>query len=65
MHLLPVEDAAVDRLDQVAGLEPRLLDRVAADEDRPLEDDVVELSRARLVRADRTDERPRLQPLSA
>ena len=65
VHLEPVEDAAVDGLDQVARLELRLLDRVAADEDGPLEDDVVELARLRPVRADGTDERPRLEPLAA
>src|SRR5207249_409277 len=63
VHLEPVEDAALDGLDQIARLEARLLDRVAANEDRPLEDDVVELSRARLVCADRADERARLKPL--
>ena len=46
VHLEPVEDAALDRLDQVARLEPRLLDRVAADERGALEHDVVELARA-------------------
>ena len=65
VHLEPVEDAAVDGLDQVSGLELRLLDRVAADEDGAFEDDVVELARLRPVRADRADERPRLEPLAA
>ena len=44
VHLEPVEDAALDRLDQVARLEPRLLERVAADERRALEHRVVELA---------------------
>ena len=65
MHLEPVEDAALDRLDQVARLALRLLERVAADERGALEDDVVELARVRVVRADRADERARLQPLAA
>ena len=65
VHLEPVEDAPLDGLDQVARLEPRLLDRVAADEDGALEHGVVELARARLVRADRADERAGLQPLAA
>ena len=42
-----------------------LVERVAADEDGALEDRVVELARPRLVRADRADERPGLQPLAA
>ena len=46
VHLEPVEDAALDRLDQVARLEPRLLARVAAHERCALEHDVVELARA-------------------
>ncbi len=65
VHLEPVEDAALDRLDQVARLEPRLLARVAADEARALEHDVVELAAARIVRADCADERPGSQPLPA
>src|SRR5206468_12768797 len=65
VHLEPVEDAALDRLDQVARLELCLLDRVAADEDGALEDDVVELAGLRLVRAHGADERSRLQPLAA
>ncbi len=65
VHLEPVEDSCGDRLDQVARLELRLLDRVAADEGRALEDGVVELPPARDVRARRDDERARLQPLAA
>ena len=65
MHLEPVEHTAVDGLDQIARLAPRLLERVAADESRALEHDVVELARARIVRADRADERALAQPLSA
>ena len=65
VHLEPVEDAALDGLDQVSRLDLRLLDRVAADEDGALEDDVVELARLRPVRADGADERPRLEPFAA
>ena len=65
VHLEPVEDAGRDRLDQVAGLAPRLLARVAADERRPLEHDVVELPRGRPVGAHRADERAGRQPVAA
>ena len=65
VHLEPVEDAALDRLDQVARLELRLLERVAADERRALEHGVVELAPRRVVRADRADERAVAQPLAA
>ena len=53
VHLEPVEDAGRDRLDQIGGLELRVLARVAADEGGALEDDVVELAAAAVVRADR------------
>ena len=65
VHLEPVEHAALDRLDQVGRLEPGLLDGVAADEDRALEHDVVELAGAAVVGADRADERAGPQPLAA
>ena len=65
VHLEPVEDAALDRLDQVAGLELRLLARVAADERGALEHRVVELAARRVVGADRADERALAQPLAA
>ena len=65
VHLEPVEHARLDRLDQVGGLELRVLERVAADERGALEDDVVELAPAAVVRADRADERARPQPLAA
>ena len=65
VHLEPVEHAALDRLDQVARLELRLLERVAADEGRPLEHGVVELAPPRVVGADRADERAGAQPLAA
>ena len=65
VHLEPVEDAALDGLDQVARLELRLLARVAADERRALEHRVVELAPRRVVRADRADERALAQPLAA
>src|SRR6266516_3062475 len=44
VYLEPVEHPGSNRLDQVSRLEPRLLDRVAADERGPLEDDVVQLA---------------------
>ena len=59
VHLEPVEDAGLDRLDQVGRLEPRVLDRVAADERRALEHDVVELAAPAVVRADGAHERAR------
>src|SRR5205814_2054026 len=65
VDLEPVEHPRLDRLDQVARLEPRLLARVAADESRALEHDVVELAGPRLVCADRADEGSGPQPLPA
>ena len=65
VHLEPVEHALRHGLDQVAGLDLRVVERVAADERRALEDGVVELARLRVVRARRADERARLQPLAA
>ena len=44
VHLEPVEDAALDRLDQVARLELACSTRVAADERGALEHGVVELA---------------------
>ena len=64
MHLEPIEDARLDRLDQIGGLELRVVERVAADEGGTLEDDVVELTAAAVVRADRADERAGAQPLA-
>ena len=65
VHLEPVEKAALDRLDQVGRLEPGVLDRVAADEGRALEHDVVELAAAAVVGADGAHERALPQPLAA
>src|SRR5206468_11641724 len=65
VHLEPVERARLDGLDQVGRLDSRLLERVAADERGTLERDVVELATARMVRADRADERALAQPLAA
>ena len=65
VHLQPVEDTRRDRLDEVAGLAPRVGDRVAAHEGGALEDDVVELPLVRDVRADGADERARQQPVAA
>src|SRR5690349_6487971 len=65
MHLEPVEDAALDRLDQVAGLDLRLLLQVAADESRALEHDVVELAARPMVRARGADEGAWAEPLAA
>src|SRR5215210_714302 len=53
VHLEPVEDALLDRLDEVTRFEPRLLSRVTADECGALENRVVELPRTAIVRADR------------
>src|SRR5947208_3633768 len=39
VHLEPIEDAGLHRLDQIARFDPRLLARVAADERGSLEDD--------------------------
>src|SRR5207248_2867431 len=50
--------------DEVGGLELRVLARVAADEGGALEDSVVELAPAAVVRTDRADERTRAQPLA-
>ena len=65
VHLEPVEDAALDGLDQVAGLELRLLARVAAHERGPLEHRVVELAARRVVGADCADEGAFPEPLAA
>src|SRR4029450_4312203 len=54
-----------DALDQISELELRLLDRVATHEARALEDGVVQLARAPVVRADRADQRSRLNPLAS
>ena len=64
VHRRPVEDAALDRLDQIAGLELRLRARVGADERRAAQHLVVELARGRRVRPDRADERAVAQPLA-
>ena len=60
VHLEPVEHALRDGLDQVARLDLRVVDRVAADEGGALEHGVVELAGLRTVRAGRADERPGL-----
>ena len=65
VHLEPVEQALGHGLDQVAGLDPRVGQRVAADERRPLENGVVELPRPRVVRAGGAHERARPEPLAA
>jgi hypothetical protein len=65
VHLEPVERTGLDGLDQVAGLELRVLPRVAADERRALQDDVVELALAEVVGADCADERALGQPVAA
>src|SRR6266511_2926871 len=64
VYLEPVEYPGLDRLDQVGRLEPRVLDRVAADEARALEYHVVELAAAAVVCTDRAHERTRPQPLA-
>ena len=65
VHLEPVEHAGLHRLDEIARLELRLLEPVAADEARTLEHRVVELAARHDVGAGRHDERPRLEPLAA
>src|SRR3984893_2329682 len=65
VHLQPVEHADLDRLDQVAGLEPRAFHRIAADKGGPLQHDVVELSTPAVVGANRAYERPAPEPLAA
>jgi len=65
VHLEPVENAGLDRLDQVSRLELRVLDRVAADEHRAGEHVVVELAAPSVVRADRAHERAVAQPVAA
>src|SRR5215213_2530390 len=62
VHLQPVEHPALDRLDEIARLDLRLLLRVAAHERSALEDRVVELTRLDAVRAHGADERAGLQP---
>ena len=57
VDLEPVEHARRHGVDQVAGLDPRLLEPVATHEARSLQDDVVQLSAARDVRAGSDDER--------
>src|SRR5256885_8688557 len=65
VHLEPVENARLHRLDEVGGLEPRILTRVAADEGGALEHHVVELPAATVVRADGADEGARLEPFAS
>ena len=65
VHLEPVEHALRHRFDQVAGLDPRVVDGVAADERCPLHDAVVELTGLRPVGTGSAHERARLQPFSA
>ena len=62
VHLEPVEDAGSHRLDQVARLDPRLLERVAAHERRALEHRVVELAPAPMVRTHGEDEGTWVKP---
>src|SRR5215208_1089492 len=56
VHLEPVQHAVFDGLDQVARLEPCVVDGVATDERRALENRVVELSLRWMVGADRAYE---------
>src|SRR5438309_1073254 len=62
VHLEPVQHPLFHGLDEVAGLDLRLLPRVAAHEARPLEDDVVEFPGACVVRADGADEGSGAEP---
>ena len=59
VHLEPVEDATLDRFDEIAGGRPRIGEGVAADERRPSEHGVVELARLPAHRAGRADDRAR------
>jgi len=65
VHLEPVEHALPHRIDEVARLDLRVGERVAADEGRALEDGVVELARLGPVGPDGADERAGPQPLAA
>jgi formiminotetrahydrofolate cyclodeaminase len=65
VHLQPVEDTGGDRLHEVARLELRLLEPVAAHELRPLEDRVVELAPTHDVGARGRYERAGGKPLAA
>lgn len=65
VHFEPVEHPCLNRLDEVARLELRLLEEVAADERRALEDGVVELAPARDVRPGRDDQCSGNEPLAA
>ena len=65
VHLEPVQDPALDRLGQITRFELRLLEGVAADEDRPFQHDVVQLACPRPVRSDRADESSGPKPLTA
>ena len=55
----------LDRLDQVAGFQLRVVERVATDEGGAFEDRVVELACLRPVRPRRADERAGLEPFAA
>src|SRR5919108_527283 len=61
----PGEHAALDRLRQIARLDPGLLLRVAADERGPFEDGVVELPGGDPVRARGADQSAGEQPFAA
>src|SRR5581483_4850331 len=65
VHLEPVEDPVLDRLDEIASLLTRLRARIAAHERRPFQHDVVELALRQAVGADRAHERAGQQPLAA
>ena len=65
LYLEPVELPGGDGLDQVARLEPGVLERVAADERRPGDHLGVELPGSRVVRADRADEGAVREPVAA
>ena len=63
--LEPVELAGGHRLDEVAGLEPGVLERVATDERRAGDHAGVELAGGRVVRADRAHRRSVAEPVAA
>src|SRR3989449_3818390 len=61
---VPCEQPAFHRLDEVAALLFRLLDRVGRDESASTDRSVIELASLEAVRPDRVDVTPRVQPIS-
>ena len=65
VHLEPVENAGLHRLDEIARLELRLHEPVTAHEARPREHRVVQLAARDDVGSRRHDQRPRAKPFAA